>query len=93
MVSEERAGAESGHQRNADFYSDLKKFPLKLKVPVEVKGVLYSELIVREPIADDLWNIPDDGKKFWGDWFTLGAKLCNVEIFVIRRLRAHDAYK
>ena len=90
MVSEERSGAES---RRPEFYSDLKRFPLKLTTPIEVNGERYEELVIREPIADDLWYIPDDNKKVWGDFFTLGAKLANVEIFVIRKLRAHDAYK
>lgn len=92
-MSEERAGGEYASPRSPEFYSELRSYTLKLTTPIEVNGKTYTEFKIREPIADDLWHIPDEGKKVWGDWFSLAAKLANVEIFVIRKLRAHDAYK
>lgn len=88
----EEMQGQSKDKRDPSLYESLQRQSYKLLVPIDFGGERYTTLTFREPIADDLWNIPGDGKDTIGDLLTIGAKLANVPVGVMRRLRAQDTF-
>lgn len=63
---------------------------LKFKKGDEIREELIEVLIMREADASDIENISIPSLKNLGGCYPLLAKLCNVEVTVIRKLRFGD---